>query len=413
MSNLPIEILKLVVEALHRPIPAAGEAVNWNDDLHQGDLLAMQRVNKVNSLVFRHQRSNALTIQAMYGLVAPILYAEPIVQDLGLFLRGIEGPPPDSPASRDESIEPRPPFHKRQLLKRVSKLHIVTASRRDYVRPYLRLPNNPHEPSHSTSLDIDVLGRADLDGMQEANRMLGLSETGHGKSHRIFPNLHTVSLGSWDDGRWAAYLPTVPTPFRQPGSFDLKNRDLWSVVDETIKPLSIFQGVDLCVVLRQGMLSVFPPICRTEMTPQSRIRIIHNGPFDDLRHIFTYPGPARIYVSTDSLARYRDNLTLPSDTVEPFRSYGWAIYISAPQKSWSQERMSAFKLSTVELCIVPGGVGDLDDQEALAREVKEALELYHEEACKTKADARLWRDRTKILVGREVIACPCCGSKTR
>jgi Ser-tRNA(Ala) deacylase AlaX len=75
--------------------------------------------------------------------------------------------------------------------------------------------------------------------------------------------------------------------------------------------------------------------------------------------------------------------------------------------------MSAFKLSTVELCIVPGGVGDLDDQEALARDVKEALELYHEEACKTKADARLWKDRIKISVGGDVPACPCCGSKTR
>lgn len=58
MQSLPIEIWKLVVEALHRPIPAAGESANWNDHLHQGDLVSVQRVNKVCRCVSREANSH-------------------------------------------------------------------------------------------------------------------------------------------------------------------------------------------------------------------------------------------------------------------------------------------------------------------------------------------------------------------
>jgi hypothetical protein len=52
MPELPPEIWASIIENLKRQPPSAGEPANWNDDLHQQDLVSMQRVNKVS--IFYH-----------------------------------------------------------------------------------------------------------------------------------------------------------------------------------------------------------------------------------------------------------------------------------------------------------------------------------------------------------------------
>ena len=51
MKDLPDELWLVVARALLRPIPAPRAEVNWNQDLHQGDILPLQRVSKVSELI--------------------------------------------------------------------------------------------------------------------------------------------------------------------------------------------------------------------------------------------------------------------------------------------------------------------------------------------------------------------------
>lgn len=347
-------------------------------------------------------------LQVMYELVTPVLYDEVVVQDLGQFLRGIE----DSSLSNsaDDVNQPSAPQHKLQLLAKVKKLHIVPSSTRDTVSPWFILTNKAYEFPSPELCDIDILGRADIDGLQEANRIIDGSGARYEDLRRALSSLKSVSFGAWTDSRWTFYATAEPTPYRQHGSLPIDDTDTRSILDEVTRSWSIFREVDMCVVLGQGIFSVFPAVADSDLNSQTGMRIIHNGTFDTLRHIYNYPGPSRIYLGTDWLEAHRNSLAQRTDTQEPFRSYGWAMYLSAPRRSWSDERIAAFKRSSMELCIVPRGDGIKKEQEALARDVKEALELYHEEACKTKGDARLWKDRLKVLVGEEVPACPCCGS---
>ena len=79
----------------------------------------------------------------MYRIVAPVLYEEPIVQNIGLFFLGIEQPGQGRNDSDDQAniishpeienvsetvTEGSIPYHKRHLLDLVKKLHIIRAS---------------------------------------------------------------------------------------------------------------------------------------------------------------------------------------------------------------------------------------------------------------------------------------------
>lgn len=51
MKDLPDELWLDIARALLRPIPAPRAEVNWNEHLHQGDILPLQRVSKVSEAV--------------------------------------------------------------------------------------------------------------------------------------------------------------------------------------------------------------------------------------------------------------------------------------------------------------------------------------------------------------------------
>ena len=50
MRDLPDEVWSIIAQALLPPLPPPGSKANWNDHLHQGDMLPLQLVNKVRLL---------------------------------------------------------------------------------------------------------------------------------------------------------------------------------------------------------------------------------------------------------------------------------------------------------------------------------------------------------------------------
>lgn len=50
MKDLPDEVWSIIAQALLPPLPPPGAEANWNDHLHQGDILPLQLVNKVRLL---------------------------------------------------------------------------------------------------------------------------------------------------------------------------------------------------------------------------------------------------------------------------------------------------------------------------------------------------------------------------
>lgn len=113
-----------------------------------------------------------------YRVAAPVLYESPIVQNLGLFLLGIDKPSPTDPPgsnSQDSSdaSNQSPPFHKIHLLDQVKKLYIVHASSRIPIEnPYMVSVVEEDESGVHDAIDADALGRADLKGWALADRVL-------------------------------------------------------------------------------------------------------------------------------------------------------------------------------------------------------------------------------------------------
>ena len=171
----------------------------------------------------------------MYQIVAPILYDEPIVQNIGLFFLGVEQPitgrnePNDqadivSQSKIDNQTETEtgtesdqsPPYHKRQLLDLVKKINIIRASSSEPLDEcYMENDNDEYEENDSylDEMNCDRLGREDTGGLILAKSLLErLAEHSDSKLpwQRAFPlilfrHLKTLTFGLWDDGRWAIY----------------------------------------------------------------------------------------------------------------------------------------------------------------------------------------------------------------
>jgi hypothetical protein len=62
----------------------------------------------------------------MYQIVSPILYEAPVVQNMGLFLQGIEVPRPTRRGKKtDDAVNHGAPYHKMELLGHVKQLHMT------------------------------------------------------------------------------------------------------------------------------------------------------------------------------------------------------------------------------------------------------------------------------------------------
>lgn len=66
--------------------------------------------------------------QDIYTVAAPLLYREPVVQNMGLLLRGIEKPVPVDQPNFENDLDltkKQVPYHKIPLLNQVRKLYPV------------------------------------------------------------------------------------------------------------------------------------------------------------------------------------------------------------------------------------------------------------------------------------------------
>jgi hypothetical protein len=130
---------------------------------------------------------------------------------MGLFLRGIERPYPR--LSRDDNRRRAGYEHKRHLLGKVKKLHIVHAfSNRPRGQVFMNVEGGARKiDTLLTAYDADVLGLMDLSGWQLARDFIAGGNTltkKFGSDYQYknyFIKLETVSFGSFDDGRWARY----------------------------------------------------------------------------------------------------------------------------------------------------------------------------------------------------------------
>lgn len=171
----------------------------------------------------------------MYKIVAPVLYEELIVQNIGLFFLGIEKPSHGRNQADDRiniisqsDIEceagPRTdkavPYHKRYLLDLVKKVNIIRFSSSTPLDKYYI--ENPAEAGWypASNLDFancDRLARAEIDGWILAESLLKrLAEQSDSNLswESAFPlisfrRLTALTFGMWDDGRWALYEKNV------------------------------------------------------------------------------------------------------------------------------------------------------------------------------------------------------------
>jgi hypothetical protein len=150
-------------------------------------------------------------VQDIYRVTSPILYESPIVQNMGLFLRGIERPYPR--ISRYDNKRRAGYEHKRDLLGKVKKLHIVhSSSNRSRGEVFMTVDGGARKiDTLLTAYDADILGLMDLSGWQLARDFLAGGNTLTKKFDPDYQyknyliHLETVSFGAFDDGRWARY----------------------------------------------------------------------------------------------------------------------------------------------------------------------------------------------------------------
>jgi hypothetical protein len=346
--------------------------------------------------------------QRLYGIVTPILYREPIVQDLGRLIRGIERPLPDGTAyehaisiSSDEDL----PLHKLHALALIKKLHLVHASSRLPVTPHLRTTNKAYEFPSNETCQADALARIDLDGWEMTKSSTKRAKKIHGETIAIFQHVKHLSLGSWDDGRWTSYI--VPNLATTTAQGTLPDNEILSLLGQYEPCLDILRFRHVCRRLRYGLYSLKPPnLGPNSTTDYSGLVISHATKISALRLYEPYAGPARVYIDIDLFRPYESDLDRKTEQVEPFKSYDWALY-PISRARLSDEQMAKGKAS-VEFCIVStkGHQSGLD----LAVRVKEALEQFHNIVVARKGKDRLWKGEVKILVGDEIPVCPCCGT---
>lgn len=130
---------------------------------------------------------------------------------MGLLLRGIEQRYPRR--SRHDNRKRADYPHKRDLLGKIKKLHIVHASaNRSHGPIFINMDAGARKiETPLTAYDADVLGLMDLSGWQEARDFIAGGNTLtknfelHYRYRDNFKRLKTVSFGAYDGGRWARY----------------------------------------------------------------------------------------------------------------------------------------------------------------------------------------------------------------
>jgi hypothetical protein len=351
-----------------------------------------------------------------------VLYDAPVVQDMGLFLRGFER---TDNGNENQTI----PYHKRKLLGLTKKLYIVHASSSATLGPYYM--GTRAKAGYTTDLEAckaDPLGTRDLLSWI-ATRQLSIKFSFRG----VFSNLKLVSFGTWDAGRWTVYGKAVVR---------LYPRDV-ALLEVGACPKPRLEVLMSRVLSGTRNFSTLIEI-DSNFGKEGILTVIHNT---ELHTIRPYK-KTRVYVTTDALqGKFRSDalrgrgstltvgglelgydigmkpvFRLPtpppdpdSDSEDDFDRVS-NIGLSAINLFSSTRRAHplgvvppAFLERDLEICLRPRITGD-EGQLQLARDVRDALTRF-EEASREKDGTNGYRGILKILVDDEIPACPCCGAK--
>jgi hypothetical protein len=340
----------------------------------------------------------------MYQTVSPILYHSPIVQNLGLFLEGIQHPYESKSA----------PYHKIDLLDRVTNLSIIQASSTDPVKsPRLSILDNgiAPDPNAVDTFMVDRLGKSDLESWKLAN-VLSKSITAGSDTRPLpailFKNLKALSFDIWDDGRWETYLRPSRDgrgPHYGTGRGGYLDSQIKDVLKSTATLQHIVRANHTCGRLPNGPYSKTPLL-----VVQTGITNIHASRIEDLRLSRPYPAHVRVYINIAIFEPYQGALDITMNMVQsamdPYSSYDRLLYYAPAwtKENCSEELFDALDI-IVELCIVTEE-GDTEQHE-LAMKVKGAYERYVDHTAKSKGPP--CGGELRILVGDQVPVCPCCG----
>jgi hypothetical protein len=353
----------------------------------------------------------------MYEVVAPILYDEPIVQNIGLFFLGVEQPshgrnaPDDQEDIRkseadnetgtktedDHSI----PYHKRQLLDLVKKINFIRASSSQTIDEFY-MENVNHEykenDSYLNEMNCDKLGREDIEGLILAKSLLERSVE-HSDSklpwQRAFPlisfrHLTALTFGLWDDGRWAVYEDNANERIYKYNTDepiysddDFHNRiaendtsaSAYMVCEEILSAFFlrtiVQQAVTLCHHAELG-LRIFKPQSFTTsanrsnesgICPVDGLRVIHgrrNLAYDESRsfeHYYINAGPTRVFTKySQGIYGYDDRPTSTADRMHQQHIDTFDDSIAAHMKRYPDRIPDEFhndKRFRLEICVLP------------------------------------------------------------
>ena len=399
----------------------------------------------------------------LYEIVSPMLYETPVVQDMGLFLQGVEKPlpnhdrlmRPDGEKSIDED-DHAVPYHKKKLLGLVKRLYIDHASSSKSTGPmYMRTRGVSGWTMPIEACTADVLGTRDLNSWTMAKDLIRQLKSVQSKNRgyyrlcEAFTQLKSVSFGTWDTRRWAYYRQQVKVEEHDMG-FTGRRKAAHRQTDHSVGslkphvrterntcPTSAINGI-LNDILSGTRSIVTCYDARAVIEPNFNKRqdeglmIVHNADIE-----YKYHRNTRIYASTMELyCLIRSDLRVLRFLTVGFVSLGEVD--GKPVFRKTCEPIGGLKGLELEICLVPAFEGD-EEQIQLARDVKDewkrfsetlrkndgfyegllkksrslggASEKYYEKRAKQEVELKKYIGNIKFLVGDEIPACPCCGRR--
>jgi hypothetical protein len=368
--------------------------------------------------------------------VSPILYEAPVVQDIGLFLHGVENPVikldrprrvywdlPECRQTKDAGDQ-AVPYSKNKLLGQVKRLYFVHASSSKSTGPaYMLTRDTSRWETPLGACNADILGTQDLKSWFTARNIVcdlksKKPHSGFERLHEAFSQLKSMSFGTWDTGRWNHYqhevfefLSSVDDASSEGNSehglriHDVKsteaeiNRDRKACPQVAINAVlhSIFFGTRSLITCHDALALIVPSFMDGN---EDGFMVVHKSPISHRHYQKT-----RIYTTTTELR------TCLSDAM---KGYGGDLLVGCLYFSYNSQMKPEFCLTTpplhhvlrfdLEICLMPETEGD-EGQLKLARDVRNALETFK------KASKEQDRPRMKILVGDDIPACPCCGGR--
>ena len=355
----------------------------------------------------------------MYGIVTPVLYREPVVQDLGLFLKGIQRPmATGTTIDHAKTLHPAEsvPLHKIHALALVKSLHLVHASSRHAITPNVTT-EELEDPDSDTNDDYGryvrdchtkSLADSDINGWNKANNLIYQARKVHGRPFSILQGIVILTLGQWDDGRWDSYAQLDRDERHQyhgtgrGGSLDSSIKQIFRSTGTLHQTLRAKQT---CGRLPNGRYSN-PPL----YADQTGIAIVHASNIQDIRMPRPFPAHVRLYVNIAIFKPYRGVLDISMNMVQsamdPYTSYDRLLYY-VPDRTKGEHTMETLDAidTVVELCIVTEE-GNKEHHD-LALKVKRAYERYITHTAQSKGTP--CGGELRILVGDQVPVCPCCG----